>query len=238
MRRCEVEFHASALFNLFVLMEFGAIICRRCLEGDRVSCNLPTFRCFPSVIRFNWSAEGRLLYSKMTRMSEFRIRTLSPTDWAVYKLIRLASLADSPASFGSTYECEAQLPDSEWQSRLDTTGRAKNALPLIAEHDGVPVGLSWGLIHETDSGVAHIYQMWVAPEARGKGIGKSFLDHIAVWATAKNCDSLALSVTTTSDAAVGLYLSSGFVASGQVEELREGAALVIQSMMRGLHNTA
>jgi len=171
-------------------------------------------------------------------MSEFRIRTLSLTDWAIYKSIRLASLADSPDSFGSTYEREALHPDSEWQSRLEPTGRAKNALPLIAEYDGVPVGLSWGLIHEPDSGVAHIYQMWVAPEARGNGIGKLFLDRIAVWATTKNCDSLALTVTTTNDAAVGLYLSSGFVPSGQVEELRAGSALKTQSMTRELHNAA
>ena len=170
----------------------------------------------------------------ITDLRGLRIRKLSPTDWAIYKSIRLASLADSPDSFGSTYEREAQLPDSEWQSRLDPTGRAKNALPLVAEYEGVPVGVSWGLIHEPDAGVAHIYQMWVAPEARGNGIAKSFLDHIAAWATANNCDSLALSVTTTNNAAVGLYLSSGFVPSGQVEELRDGSSLKSQSMQRNL----
>lgn len=169
-------------------------------------------------------------------MNKFTIRTMSTTDWAIYKSTRLASLADSPDSFGATYEREALQPDAEWRSRLEPNGRAKNALPLIAEYDGAPVGLSWGLIHEPGSGVAHIYQMWVAPGARGHGIGRSFLDHIAVWAKANNCDSLALSVTTTNYAAVGLYLSSGFVPSGPAADLRAGSALKTQSMMRELHN--
>jgi hypothetical protein len=39
MGRREVEFHASALFNLFVLMELGAIISSNCLERDRLSAN-------------------------------------------------------------------------------------------------------------------------------------------------------------------------------------------------------
>ncbi len=171
-------------------------------------------------------------------MSEFRIRTLCPEDWATYKLTRLASLADSPDSFGSTYEREALFPDSEWQSRLEPTERAKNALPLVAECDGIPVGLSWGLIHEPDSNVAHVYQMWVSPEARGKGIAKSFLGRITAWAEARGCESVALSVTTVNDAAVNLYCSAGFVPSGEAEELRKGSALRSQPMVRVLRNAA
>lgn len=171
-------------------------------------------------------------------MSEFKIRTLCTEDWAIYKLIRLASLADSPDSFGSTYEREALFPESEWRSRLGPSERAKHALPLVAEYDGIPVGLSWGLIHKSGSNVAHIYQMWVSPEARGKGIAKSFLDCITAWAKVKDCESVALSVTTANDAAVGLYLSTGFVPSGEVEELRRGSVLRTQPMVKVLRNAA
>jgi ribosomal protein S18 acetylase RimI-like enzyme len=167
-------------------------------------------------------------------MSEIEIRTLTADDWATYKSVRLASLEDSADSFGSTYEREALFPDSEWQSRLEATGRANNTLPLIAERDGIPIGLSWGLINELGSDVAHIYQMWVSPDARGNGIGKLFLDHIAAWAIAKNCGFLELSVTITNDAAFGLYQTSGFVPSGQTEKLREGSELKTQIMVKAL----
>jgi len=169
-------------------------------------------------------------------MSEIEIRTLTLGDWATYRSIRLASLADSPDSFGSTYEHEALFPDSEWQSRLDPAERAANAFPLIAKSDGIPVGLSWGVIHEPGVEVAYIYQMWVSPEARGNGIGKLFLDHIAAWAKEKSCDFLALSVAISNDAAIGLYKASGFVLSGQTEALRKSSGLKIRSMVKHLRN--
>ena len=171
-------------------------------------------------------------------MSEFKIAILTPSDWELYKSIRLSSLADSPDSFGATYSKEALFPDSEWQSRLDPISHARNAMPLIAEIGGQPVGLAWGLIHEPDLRMAHVYQMWVSPEARGKGIAKSLLDQITTWAISKKCDLVALAVTTTNDAAVGLYLASGFVPSGPLEKLRDGSVLQIQPMVLELENAA
>lgn len=171
-------------------------------------------------------------------MSDLKIRILTPADWLTYKSVRLASLKDAPDSFGSTYERESAFSQSEWESRLDPTGRAKTALPLIAEFTKNPIGIAWGLVHDTDSKVAHVYQMWVSPDARGKGIAKALLDRIIAWAITRNCDWIELSVTTTNDAAVGLYQNSGFLASGQVEELREGSALMSKIMVKDLRNAA
>jgi ribosomal protein S18 acetylase RimI-like enzyme len=179
-----------------------------------------------------------MLGSKTTHMSEFNIRVLRPADWLAYKSVRLASLKDAPDSFGSTYERESAFMQSEWESRLDPAGRAKSALPLVAECGEDPIGIAWGLVHDTDSKVAHVYQMWVSPDARGKGIAKALLERITTWAIARNCDLIELSVTTTNDAAVGLYDSSGFLSSGQVEDLREGSALKTKIMVKGLRNAA
>lgn len=174
----------------------------------------------------------------MMDMSKFEIRELSPDDWHLYREIRLNSLKDSPNSFGSTYASEAEFPDEEWRSRLDPSSRSKNALPLIAETNGRVVGIAWGLIHDPDVKVAHIYQMWVSPSQRGKGIAKSFLDEIRVWARARGCELLALSVTTNNNAAVGLYSSAGFVPTGRPTELRAGSTLMVQPMVMELHNAA
>ena len=171
-------------------------------------------------------------------MSKLEIRILTPQDWPLYKLVRLNSLEDSPDSFGAIYAREAEFPDSEWRSRLEPHLRAKNALPLICEMEGRAVGLAWGLIHEPDLKVAHVYQMWVSPALRGKGIAKSLLGEIKTWAIGRGCDLMALAVTTTNEAAVGLYISSGFVPTGELEELREGSALVVQPMVMDLRSAA
>ncbi|MBC54245.1 MAG: GNAT family N-acetyltransferase [Gammaproteobacteria bacterium] len=171
-------------------------------------------------------------------MSEFNIRVLTPADWLTYKSIRLASLRDAPDSFGSTYERESVFMQPEWESRLDPVGRAKTALPLVAECGVDPVGVAWGLVQDTDLKVAHVFQMWVSPDARGRGIAKALLNRITDWAIGRNCHLIELSVTTTNAAAVGLYDSSGFLSSGQVEDLREGSALKTKIMIKDLRNAA
>lgn len=174
--------------------------------------------------------------NKIIGMSKIEIRVLGPLDWQRYKDIRLASLKDSPNSFGSTYTREAVYPDSEWESRLDPAARARNAIPLIAETDGGALGLAWGVIHEPDLHIVHIYQMWVSPAQRGKGVARALLEEIRAWALSKGCERLALSVTTSNDAAVSLYLKSGFTAAGAVEALRPGSALTVQPMSMKLSN--
>ncbi|UYO74254.1 hypothetical protein M0220_15460 [Halomonas qinghailakensis] len=66
-------------------------------------------------------------------MNDFNIKVLTPDDWALYKSVRLESLNDSPDSFGSTYEQESILSNSDWQARLDLNARKLDALPLVAE---------------------------------------------------------------------------------------------------------
>ncbi|SUI86756.1 Acetyltransferase YpeA [Shewanella putrefaciens] len=164
-------------------------------------------------------------------MSKFKIRVLESEDWQLYKMIRLCSLKESPDSFGATYEQESLLSDSEWFSRFQPNSDVEVALPLIAETDGHVLGLAWGLIHKSDVKTAHIYQMWVLPEARGKGVASKLLDEIKAWALNEKCSSIALSVTASNTAAVGLYRTRGFITVGQLEELRAGSGLYVQPMI-------
>jgi ribosomal protein S18 acetylase RimI-like enzyme len=159
------------------------------------------------------------------------IRPLTPSDWQRYKSIRLRSLENSPDAFGSTFERELTLTDEEWQARVNPALRDGLALPLIVEFDGNAVGLACGVIHSADASVAHVYQMWISPEMRGKGIAKALLAQIKTWAVNMNCKRVTLGVTTNNHAAVSLYKSFGFVATGDVEELRAGSALRSQTMV-------
>ncbi|MFT6125281.1 MAG: GNAT superfamily N-acetyltransferase [Shewanella sp.] len=129
-------------------------------------------------------------------MANVQIRLLLMSDWEIYRRLRLLALQDSPDSFGSTYEREAEFTDEEWISRLNASNRAKHALPLIAELDGVAVGLAWGQIHSSSSipmntDAAHVYQMWMSPRARGYGLSKLLLNSIIDWAKKSNRKSFA-----------------------------------------------
>lgn len=164
-------------------------------------------------------------------MSQFKLRVLAPENWAEYKSLRLNALKESPDSFGSTYEREAAFSDVEWIERLRANFEGMISLPLVAEIDGDLVGLAWGVIHHSDEKLAHIYKMWVSPEARGKGIAMSFLNELKIWALSNSCTSIELAVTTSNDAAVSLYKICGFKADGVKKQLRAGSELLTQQMV-------
>lgn len=107
-------------------------------------------------------------------------------------------------------------------------------LPLLAEVDGQPAGLAWGTIRPDAPDVAHVHQMWVAPDHRGLGLGRRLLERILDWAADCGARRVVLDVTSGNSAATGLYRALGFVAAGPPEPLRPGSALRAQPMRREL----
>jgi GNAT superfamily N-acetyltransferase len=61
-----------------------------------------------------------------------------------------------------------------------------------------------------DSGWAGVFGMATLPEARGKGIGRTVLDSLAIWADAQHIDRLYLQVEQGNTRAVRLYRHAGF----------------------------
>jgi len=164
-------------------------------------------------------------------MSNIKIKVLMQSEWEIYKSLRLASLQDSPDSFGSTFEREETFTEEEWKSRINRVSEPLHVLPLFAEIDGAPVGLASGVVHAFEPDCAHVYQMWVSPDCRGHGIARALLSQIELWAKKNNLSTLSLAVTITNMEAVDLYTSSGFSPSGGPEPLREGSLLVVQPMV-------
>jgi ribosomal protein S18 acetylase RimI-like enzyme len=144
------------------------------------------------------------------------IRTLHPADWTVYRALRLRALAESPAAFGSTLAEECQRPDDVWAARLaaPALGAHQQGWPFVAELDGTPVGLAWVKMDGADVAAASLYQVWVAPEARGRGVGAALLDAAIAWARARRAHALRLDVTAGDGAAARLYRRTGFVDVG------------------------
>lgn len=146
------------------------------------------------------------------------VRTLQPADWPMYRDLRLGALAEAPYAFGSTYAEESQRADDVWAARLAAPAQDafRRACPLVAELDGAPVGLTWIKLDDagSDARTASLYQVWVAPRARGLGVGAALLDAAVAWARDVRATAVNLDVTVGNGAAERLYLRAGFVPVG------------------------
>ena len=120
-------------------------------------------------------------------MDEFEIIELSESDWRDYKSIRLDSLRDSPDSFASTYEREVSFRPDQWKSRLRISSTIHDAVAIAAVSDKSLIGLLSCVIHGPDVKTAHLYQMWVSPGFRKRGVGSALVDHVKSWAVSKGC---------------------------------------------------
>ena len=159
------------------------------------------------------------------------IRKFKKTEWLLYKKLRLESLKDSPDAFGSTYENEVKKDDLEWKDCLIDRITSKMSFPLIAEYDNKPAGLAWFNIEKENNKKSVLYQMWINPEFRNKGIGFKILKEYKDWSIKLGAKYLHLNVTTNNNSASHLYSSFGFVFIGSPSIFKLGDNLKTQSMI-------
>ena len=167
-----------------------------------------------------------------------KIRKFTPQEWQTYRDRRLRALADSPDAFGSTLAAEGDRPDSEWSNRLISGADSNWDLPLLAEIDIEPIGLTWGRIEKANPDVANLYQMWVAPTHRGLGAGKMLLEAVIAWARDRDVNCLDLGVTLRDSPAMRLYTRAGFQPLGEPQPMRQGSELLGQPMRLVLKGNA
>ncbi|MCB1683465.1 MAG: GNAT family N-acetyltransferase [Pseudomonadales bacterium] len=162
-------------------------------------------------------------------MSDASIHIFASSEWQVYRTLRLQALQDAPDAFGSTYEEAIDRPDQYWISRLENLAPSRD-LPLRADCENRPAGLAWGQIEASQPVTAQVFQMWVAPEFRGLGIGRRLLMEIIRWARAQGAGSVRLGVTLGNRIATDLYTSTGFEAIGSPVPIRPNRNLLVQDM--------
>lgn len=158
------------------------------------------------------------------------VRRLEADEWRAYRDVRLRALGDSPDAFGSTLELEGIKPAEYWADRLSAGATSPWNHPLVADTGDELVGLAWGWIDPSVPEIAHAYQMWVAPNSRGRGFGRMLLDAIVTWAREANSRSVVLRATCGDTPAMRLYARAGFKADGEPEPLRAGSTVLAQPM--------
>ncbi|MEO1055292.1 MAG: GNAT family N-acetyltransferase [Actinomycetota bacterium] len=139
------------------------------------------------------------------------------SDWQEWRSLRLAALADAPDAFGSGLADWADADDDRWRARLRDV-----PLNVIADLDGEPVGQVSGLAVDV-SGAVELISMWVAPNARGLGVGDALIDAVVSRAVGVGARRVELDVKETNRVAQRLYERHQFARVGAgsgADELR------------------
>jgi GNAT superfamily N-acetyltransferase len=154
------------------------------------------------------------------------ITRLGAGDEDRYRELRLRALADAPQAFASTLEREQAFSRDVWTSRL-TNDRSIN---LLAVEDGTPLGMTSALLE--GPATAHVLGMWVAPEARGRGVAHRLIEAVATWGREHRAHHMVLWVTEINRSARALYEKSGFVPTGERQPLPSDESLMEMKLSR------
>ncbi|TNC23538.1 GNAT family N-acetyltransferase [Amycolatopsis alkalitolerans] len=132
------------------------------------------------------------------------LRVLSADDWAAWREMRLAALRDAPGAFGANLAGWEHEDEPRWRRRLIDV-----PFNVLAEAGDVPVGMVSGTAPDRGRAV-ELISMWVAPSARGRGVGDALIDAVVRWAAAQAADRVVLRVYEHNRHAADLYRRNGF----------------------------
>lgn len=150
-------------------------------------------------------------------------------------MIRSAIVADIPVILRfirelADFEREPDAVEAtEATLREALFGAHPAAEAVIAEEDGVPLGFAL-FFHNFSTWTAkrgiYLEDLYVTPQARGKGVGTALLRHLAQLAVARGCARFEWSVLDWNAAAIAFYRQMGAVAMADWTVQRvSGAAL-------------
>jgi ribosomal protein S18 acetylase RimI-like enzyme len=143
-----------------------------------------------------------------------QIRRLESNHAAIYRSLRLEALQGHPEAFGSSYEEEKEFPSETFENRL----KEQNSFTFGAFENEKLIGVVT-LVLEKKNKLKHranIVAMYVDPEKRRYGIGKSLmLEAINKAKTIEGIEQIYLVVTSINEPAKKLYYSLGFETYGK-----------------------
>ena len=138
------------------------------------------------------------------------LRRLGPDDWRLFRELRLQALAEAPDAFSATLAdwCGARDVEERWRSRLVSV-----PFNLIVRLDGAAAGMISAM--RVDPERIELLSMWVAPWARGRGVGDALVGAALRWAINERATAATLAVYWSNSSALKLYRRHGFAIEPQ-----------------------
>jgi ribosomal protein S18 acetylase RimI-like enzyme len=151
------------------------------------------------------------------KIRQMEIRQLTEADAPIFRAFRLRSLRESPHAFTNSFEEYTRQQVENTAQRFRDQVNSHVNFTLGAFVDELLIG-SVGFFREEALKLRHkgnIVSMYVAPEVRGRGIGKALLSEAIIWVKRlPDVEQLLLGVVVTQTTAKHLYESLGFVVYG------------------------
>ncbi len=144
-----------------------------------------------------------MIESLNRELSKFRIRPAEESD--VKLILRFIT------ELGEYEKLSLEVVATE-EKLMQTLFRQKMAEVIIGESEGEPVGFALFFHnYSTFLGQAGIYleDLYIKPEMRGKGIGKTMLRHLAKLAVERNCGRLEWACLDWNEPAICFYKGLG-----------------------------
>ncbi len=141
---------------------------------------------------------------------QIHLRKIGVDDWPLWRRLRLHALEEAPYAFGSRL--------ADWQGHGDTETRWRGRLSdvplnIVAECQETAAGMVSATARAPD-GTIELISMWVAPLARGSGVGDLLVDAVIQWACEQHASRVALAVVEGNERALALYRRHGFTDAG------------------------
>ncbi|UUI67308.1 GNAT family N-acetyltransferase [Aeromicrobium duanguangcaii] len=134
-----------------------------------------------------------------------RIEELEPDGWRRWRDVRSRALALDRAAFAcSAHQLGPEAPESRWRERIAAPG----AILLAVDDDGQDIAM----VGLSTAGAPELISMWVAPEARHRGIGRVLVDAVIARAGSR---PLSLRVMAENAGAIAFYAGCGFELAGR-----------------------
>ena len=159
------------------------------------------------------------------------LRPFESSEWETWRELRIRATRDSPDASAETVEELLEHEEGWWIDLVVKTVEHHRGLLAGAFVGDAPVGMAFGKV-DADHTTHGLGGMWVAPEARGKGIGRALAEYVIDWGAAFGVDRYELWVTDGNDGAEELYRSLGYRRTNSTRPLRDGSERTIVLMER------
>jgi ribosomal protein S18 acetylase RimI-like enzyme len=147
-------------------------------------------------------------------VSVVEIQRLATHEGLRLREVRLRALRDAPEAFCSTLADTESRPAESWTEQL---AELPTFVAVVAGEDVGMVRVVPGLGAGAGTGqsAATLASLWVAPSARGEGVGEALIDAVITWARATGFQTLDLEVIDDNTPAIALYARKGFSPTGE-----------------------
>lgn len=146
-----------------------------------------------------------------------RIAEITPETFPAWRALRLRALKNHPDAFGATWDDYAALSEDEARESFFSRQGPRSRVWGAFAKDGSLLG-TVGLFCDSGSKLAHrahVWGMYVAPEARGQRVGEHLIAEAVAFA--RNSEGILqvhLAVTSHNASAKRLYVRMGFATYG------------------------